>query len=180
MTAPALPATADRRRSREFASWVPASAARYVSLALGKAANVLRGHSFDLDDLRPRRLAGDYSNVPSPHCEEVGQEFHERLVRGAVDGRCGDANFQRVAVHAGDLTPRRARLKVHREPNAAVRLGDAHRASHGQERITFSASTSSSHTTSGVMSNTPTRGITRDRGTTIQLVRTYDQRIHRE
>ena len=122
--------------------------------------------------------AGEYSNRSSPYCEERRKKIHEFLVCGAVYWWRRHTHLERVTMQATDLGAARAWLHMHRKPNSAIDRRNPQRA-HGIENtpwMTFSKI----HATIGVMSIIPIRGITRCSGVIIQLVSTYDQRIHLE
>jgi hypothetical protein len=135
-------------------------------------------YSFDLDDLRSRVCAGEYSNRSPPDCEERGEKFHECLVCSAVDWWGGEPDLQRIAVQPADLCAARAWLDMYRKPNSAIDRRDPKRA-HGIPNTPWMIF-SKIHATIGVMSIIPIRGTTRWSGAIIQFVRTYDHRIHRE
>ena len=122
--------------------------------------------------------AGEYSNCSSPDCEERRKKFHECLVRCAVYWWGGESHLQRVAVQTNNLGSARAWLDMHRKPNSAIDRRDPQRA-HGIEN-TLWIMFSKIHATIGVISIMPIRGTTRCNGAIIQLVSTYDHRIHRE
>lgn len=126
--------------------------------------------SFDLDDLRSRVCAGEYSNVSSPDCEERRKKIHECLVRYAIYWWGGDAHLECVAMQTLDLRSSRAWLDMHRKPNSAIDRRDPQRA-HGIENTLWMI-LSKIHATIGVMSIMPIRGITRWSGVIIQLVKT--------
>jgi hypothetical protein len=115
--------------------------------------------SFNLDDLRSRVCAGEYSNRSSPDCEERRKKIHEFLVCCAVYGWRGDPHFERVAVQTTDLGAARAWLDMHRKPNSAIDRRNPQRA-HGIANTPWMMF-SKIHATIGVMSIMPILGITR-------------------
>src|SRR5204862_7437425 len=99
MIAPGLRAAVVRCRPKESGSWLPVSARG----AFGDVVHRGLGDSFDLHDFRSRSLARENSNIATSHGEDVGEKFHERAVSGPVYWRCGQFDFQHVAVNADYL-----------------------------------------------------------------------------
>src|SRR5262249_12878965 len=84
MIAPVLPAAASLYQPRGFAS-LSRRQGRHRAPPFDDGANRAVSDSFDLDDFRSRVFAGENSNRSSRNCEGVRKQFHELLIRRAVD-----------------------------------------------------------------------------------------------
>ena len=149
--------------------WLLPGVGPVLYIALG--VNRIRRHALDGDSLATSgRPTGD-GDGPARHPHPLGDEAHQLCVRGALHRRCGDLDFDGVAVPPGHLGPAGAWYHVHHERRH-------------QPTTMVSSSRSSTHSASqaasGLQSSPPVGGSTRRIGSTTQSVKAYAGRSHRE
>jgi hypothetical protein len=141
-------------------------------------SSLVDGRSIDFNGFRARVRSRNNSNPPRGHSEALAEEIDQGLVRRPVDRSRRQSDLDRVAVRAGQLVPRRPRLHVDREANAAVASRDP-RSGLRQLMIprTIQIRTSAAI---GLRSRAPNGGMIRRRGASSHSVDTYDQRTQTE
>src|SRR5258708_23309433 len=77
-------------------------------------ANVLGGHPRYANHFIPAGLAGRNGNGRSRHLQKFREEFDAGGIGAAVDRRCGERDFERVADLAGDGVLLRAGSYIYR------------------------------------------------------------------